>query len=51
MPGTKEYELRSTGWESDPEVEEFKLCTIDYLTTMTYTNQAVFFKLKDGEKA
>lgn len=51
MPRATEYRLRSTGWENDPEEEIFKLCTLDYLTTTTYTNQAVFFKLKDGEKA
>jgi hypothetical protein len=51
MPRIKEYQLHPTGWENDPEREEIKLCTLDYLTTMTYLNHALFFEVKEEEKA
>ncbi|CAI6033840.1 unnamed protein product [Clonostachys chloroleuca] len=51
MPRIKEYQLHPTGWENDPEREEIKLCTLDYLTTMAYLNHALFFEVKEEEKA
>ncbi|CAO2651405.1 Nn.00g039750.m01.CDS01 [Neocucurbitaria sp. VM-36] len=50
MPKVKEFNLRPLGWENDPEEERFKLSTLDYLSTTTYTNTALFFKLEDAEK-
>ncbi|VUC30931.1 unnamed protein product [Clonostachys rosea] len=51
MPRIKEYQLHPTGWENDPEREEIKLCTLDYLTTMTYLNHALFFEVEEDQKA
>ena len=50
MPSVKEFHLHPLGWENDPEEERFKLSTLDYLSTTTYTNMAIFFKLEDAEK-
>ncbi|KAF7555349.1 hypothetical protein G7Z17_g2204 [Cylindrodendrum hubeiense] len=50
MPRVEEFHLHPFGWENDPEVERFKLSTLDYLSTTTYTNPALFFKLEDAEK-
>ena len=50
MPEIEEYQLHPLGWETDPEEERFKLSTLDYLSTITYTNSALFFKLKETEK-
>lgn len=44
------YDLRPTGWESDPPDEYFKLSTLDYCVGQVYTNYALFFKLADTEK-
>jgi hypothetical protein len=51
MPKVKEFQLHPFGWENDPEEERFKLSTLDYLSTTTYTNMAVFFKLEEAEKS
>ncbi|KAH7134484.1 transferase [Dactylonectria estremocensis] len=50
MPTVKEFQLHPLGWENDPEEERFRLSTLDYLSTTTYTNVAIFFKLEDTEK-
>lgn len=50
MPRVKEFQLHPLGWENDPEKERFKLSTLDYFSTTTYTNAAIFFKLEDAEK-
>jgi hypothetical protein len=50
MPLVEEYRLRSLGWENDPEEERYRLSTLDYLSTITYTNSAFFFKIEDAEK-
>ncbi|KAH7117305.1 transferase [Dactylonectria macrodidyma] len=50
MPRVEEFHLHSFGWENDPEEERFKLSTLDYLSTITYTNTALFFKVEDAEK-
>jgi hypothetical protein len=50
MPTVREFNIHPLGWENDPEEERFKLCTLDYLSTTTYTNTAAFFKLEDTEK-
>ncbi|KPM37984.1 hypothetical protein AK830_g8583 [Neonectria ditissima] len=50
MTTLKEFQLHPLGWENDPEEERFKLCTLDYLSTTTYTNMAVFFKLEDADR-
>lgn len=50
MSRIQEFQLHPFGWENDPEEERFKLSTLDYLSTTTYTNMAVFFKLDDAEK-
>ncbi|KAH7064121.1 hypothetical protein BKA63DRAFT_572553 [Paraphoma chrysanthemicola] len=50
MPSIEEFHLRPVGWENGPEEERFRLSTLDYLTTTTWTNTAIFFKLTDEEK-
>ncbi|KAF1919406.1 transferase [Ampelomyces quisqualis] len=50
MPTVEEFQLRPLGWENDPEQERFKLSTLDYLSTITYTNSALFFRLGENEK-
>ena len=46
-----EMQLRPLGWENDPGEERFKLSTLDYLTTTTWTNMAIFFPLEETQKA
>lgn len=50
MPKIEEIQIHPLGWETDPEEERFKLSTLDYLSTVTYTNSAFFFRLTDEEK-
>jgi hypothetical protein len=50
MPKVEEFQLHPLGWENDPEEERYRLSTLDYLTTITYTNTAVFFKLEEADK-
>ncbi|KAF2035276.1 hypothetical protein EK21DRAFT_54694 [Setomelanomma holmii] len=50
MPKIEEFQLHPYGWESDPQEERFRLSTLDYLATTTWTNTALFFKLNDDEK-
>ena len=50
MSKVEEFHLHPFGWENDPEEERFRLSTLDYLTTTTWTNTAIFFKLTDAEK-
>jgi hypothetical protein len=50
MPKIKEYQLHPCGWENDPEEERYRLSTLDYLTTTTFTNTAFFFRLEEPEK-
>ncbi|KAI1337554.1 transferase family-domain-containing protein [Xylariaceae sp. FL0016] len=50
MPQDTVYELRPTGWENDPEVERFKLSTIDRTPTLTYNQYMVFFRADDAQK-
>jgi hypothetical protein len=50
MPRIEEYQLYPLGWENDPEEERFRLSTLDYLSTTTYTNTALFFKVADTDK-
>lgn len=51
MGRTEQFYIHPRGWENDPDEERFKLSTLDYLSTTTYLNYAVFFKLLDSEKA
>ncbi|EAQ88402.1 hypothetical protein CHGG_05021 [Chaetomium globosum CBS 148.51] len=51
MPETEEYQLRPLGWENDPEVERLRFSSLDYLAACTYNSYALFFKLKDEERA
>lgn len=50
MPRVEEFQLHPFGWEQDPEIERFKLSIFDILSTTTYTNTAVFFKIDDSNK-
>lgn len=50
MTRVKEFQLYPFGWENDPAEERYKLGTLDYLSTTTWTNTAIFFKLEDAEK-
>ncbi|KAF2105485.1 hypothetical protein BDV96DRAFT_592413 [Lophiotrema nucula] len=50
MPQVEEIQLHPWGWENDPQEERFKLSTFDFLSTITYTNMAVFFKIEDSQK-
>lgn len=50
MPEAEEFNLHPFGWEDGPDEERFKLCALDYLSTITYTNSVIFFKLSDTEK-
>lgn len=50
MPKAEEFNLHPFGWEDGPDEERFKLCALDYLSTITYTNSVIFFKLSDAEK-
>ncbi|KAK2066050.1 hypothetical protein LY76DRAFT_652035 [Colletotrichum caudatum] len=50
MPKEEFYDLHPLGWESDPEVERFRLSTLDYLTLISYNQYALFFRLEDTEK-
>lgn len=50
MRRVEEYHLHPLGWEKDPESERFKLHPLDYLSTITYINNALFFEVKDGQK-
>ncbi|KAI1394296.1 uncharacterized protein F4822DRAFT_44712 [Hypoxylon trugodes] len=50
MPKLETFELHPEGWESDPEDERFKLCTLDYCVPLVYLNYAVFFKFLDADK-
>jgi hypothetical protein len=38
------------GWENGPEEERFRHSTLDYLSSTTYTNTALFFKVADADK-
>jgi hypothetical protein len=50
MPRIEEIDLHPWGWETDPEEERFRLSTLDYLTTKTFTNMALFFKVEPSQK-
>lgn len=50
MASVTEYELHPRGWETDPEEERFPMNTLDYLTTTTWTNMALFFEVEDSQK-
>ncbi|KAK1702852.1 transferase family-domain-containing protein [Colletotrichum lupini] len=50
MPKEEVYDLHPHGWENDPEVERFRVSTLDYLTCQTYNHYAVFFRLDDAAK-
>ncbi|OBR06059.1 Acyl transferase [Colletotrichum higginsianum IMI 349063] len=50
MPREEVYDLRPYGWENDPEVERFRLSTLDYLTVLSYNHYAIFFRLDDSAK-
>jgi hypothetical protein len=50
MPRAEEFNLHPLGWEDGPDEERFKLCALDYLSTITYTNSVIFFKLHDTDK-
>ncbi|KAK1621930.1 hypothetical protein BDP81DRAFT_476709 [Colletotrichum phormii] len=50
-PKVDVYNLHPTGWESDPEDEYHRLCTLDYCSGTIYCAYALFFKLdQDGDK-
>jgi hypothetical protein len=44
------FHLHPDGWETDPERETFALSTLDYLSAMTYSNYALFFRMDDAMK-
>ncbi|KAE8374234.1 transferase [Aspergillus bertholletiae] len=44
------FHIHPLGWENDPDVERFKVSTLDYLTACTYNNYALFFKVDDEDK-
>ncbi|KAF4458916.1 acyl transferase [Fusarium albosuccineum] len=50
MPRVEEFQIYPLGWENDPEEERYKLSTLDYLSTTTFTNTALFFKVEEAEK-
>ncbi|KXH35282.1 hypothetical protein CNYM01_07973 [Colletotrichum nymphaeae SA-01] len=50
MPREEVYNLHPRGWENDPEVERFRVSTLDYLTCQTYNHYAVFFRIDDAAK-
>lgn len=50
MPKEEVYDLHPHGWENDPEVERFRVSTLDYLTCQTCNHYAVFFRLDDAAK-
>jgi hypothetical protein len=50
MPRAEEFNLHPLGWEVGPDEERFKLCALDYLSTITYTNSVIFFQLHDTNK-
>jgi len=50
MPNQELFELRPTGWETDPADEYTKLTTLDYLPGQVYTAWALFFRLSDADK-
>ncbi|KAK1965278.1 hypothetical protein LY78DRAFT_738592 [Colletotrichum sublineola] len=50
MPREESYDLHPYGWENDPEVERFRLSTLDYLSFISYNHYALFFRLEDVEK-
>ncbi|EXF86399.1 hypothetical protein CFIO01_00096 [Colletotrichum fioriniae PJ7] len=47
-PKVDVYNLHPTGWESDPEDEYHRLCTLDYCSGTIYCAYALFFKLDPG---
>lgn len=44
------YHLHPYGWENSPQEERFKISTLDYLSAVTYTHFAVYFRLDDVDK-
>ena len=50
MPTIEDAQLHPWGWENDPEEERWKLSTLDYLSTTTWVNKAIFFSLEDSKK-
>ncbi|GKT46986.1 trichothecene 3-O-acetyltransferase TRI101 [Colletotrichum spaethianum] len=50
MPKEEVYNLHPYGWENDPEVERFRLSTLDYLTVLAYNHYAIFFRVDDAAK-
>lgn len=51
MSELEEYDLHPWGWENDVEEERFPMNTLDYLTTTTWANMALFFEVEDSKKA
>ncbi|KAL6704173.1 hypothetical protein ACN47E_008733 [Coniothyrium glycines] len=51
MTRVQDIQLHPWDWENDPEEERYKLSTFDFLSTTTYTNTAVFFRVADSQKA
>ncbi|KAM0193142.1 hypothetical protein ACHAPI_007872 [Fusarium lateritium] len=51
MPREEEFNLHPLGWEDSPDEERFKLCALDYLSTITYTASVVFFKTDNTDKS
>ncbi|KAK1715205.1 hypothetical protein BDP67DRAFT_399687 [Colletotrichum lupini] len=47
-PKVDVYNLHPTGWESDPEDEYHRLCTLDYCSGTIYCAYALFFKIDPG---
>ncbi|KAG7044270.1 hypothetical protein JMJ77_0012085 [Colletotrichum scovillei] len=47
-PKVDVYNLHPAGWESDPEDEYHRLCTLDYCSGTIYCAYALFFKLDPG---
>ncbi|KAI3557030.1 hypothetical protein CABS01_10268 [Colletotrichum abscissum] len=47
-PKVDVYNLHPTGWESDPEDEYHRLCTLDYCSGTIYCAYALFFKVDPG---
>lgn len=45
------FQLRPSGWETDPAEERFKLSTIDPTPNCAYNHYVLFFRLNDEDRA
>ncbi|KAL0930387.1 acyl transferase [Colletotrichum truncatum] len=49
MLPTQIFQVRPTGWATDPEDEYFPLSTLDYSVAQVWCNYALFFKLPSAD--